>query len=107
MPQTKRQRRRLPWLPQNVVAEVDRIARFFQVKRDDTKLWNQHREPDELRMLTGFGWEARNGSQSRQGFKSLTMAYVDCHYTLVRRAAAPTLKPRLRLVVNNKRKRAG
>jgi len=82
------------WLPRDIVAEVERVARVFYVNVADTKLWNDHRRPGELRMLTGWGWSARNGSASRQGFKTITVAYVDAHYALVQRSEAPVMQRR-------------
>jgi hypothetical protein len=29
------------WLPANIVADVDRVARIYYVAVNDTKLWNE------------------------------------------------------------------
>lgn len=89
------------WLPNDIIAAVDRIARITYINVADTKLWNEQRNKDELRLLTGWAWTARNGSAHRQGFKTQTVAYRDAYYELVRRSVAPPVagaRRRLRVV---------
>ena len=87
------------WLPNNIIAEVDQVARIFYVGAADTRLWNEHRRAGELRLLTGFCWTAKNGASFRQGFKTATVCYRDAWYALVARTAAPPIaRPRLRVV---------
>lgn len=77
-------------MPNNILAAVDRIARITYVNRANTKLWNAHRSADELRLLTGWAWSARNGSAHRQGYKTMSAAYRDAYYELIKHTAAPT-----------------
>jgi hypothetical protein len=85
------------WLPNDIIAEVEAVARFRYVNVEDTKLWNENRREGELRLLTGWEWIARNGSASRQGFKTRTVCMRDAWYVLVRHAEAPR-STRLRVV---------
>jgi hypothetical protein len=87
------------WLPNNITAEVERVARVHYVDRAMCVRWNEHRREGELRLLTGWCWTARNGHDYRQGFKTLTVAYRDAYYALVRKESAPPIaRPRLRVV---------
>jgi hypothetical protein len=79
------------WLPANIVAAVDRVARIHYVTVEDTRLWNEHRRNGELRLLTGWCWTARNGRSFRQGFKTPTVAYRDAWYSLVSNSEAPEI----------------
>lgn len=87
------------WLPNDVVAEVDRVAIIRYVGVAETKRWNEHRREGELRLLTGWTWIARNGRSHRQGFKTQTVAMRDAYYALIREQATPKLA---RLVVVRK-----
>ena len=87
------------WLPSNIIADVDRVARIHYVDVSATRLWNEHRQPGELRLLTGWCWTAKDRSSFRQGFKTPTVAYRDAFYSLVKREAAPPIaRSRLRVV---------
>jgi hypothetical protein len=87
------------WLPNDIIAEVDRAARIHYVDRGLCQRWNEHRRAGELRLLTGWCWTARNGGAYRQGFKTRTVAYRDAYYALIRHTEAPMLtRPRLRVV---------
>jgi hypothetical protein len=91
------------WLPTSIVAEVDRVARIHYVDVEATKQWNAHRQEGELRLLTGWCWTAKNGKSFRQGFKTMTVAYRDAHYTLVSNSEAPAItRPRLRVVTGRR-----
>lgn len=92
------------WLPANVIAEVDQVARIYYVAVADTRLWNEHRRDGELRLLTGWCWSARRGGTFRQGFKTQTVAYRDAWYSLVAKSDAPAIAagPRLLRVVSAK-----
>lgn len=87
------------WLPKDVCEAVEAKARFYYVGVNDTQRWNEHRRDGELRMLTGWAWAAKVGNEHRQGFKTMTVAYRDAYYSLVRREEAPLpTRPRLRVV---------
>jgi hypothetical protein len=86
------------WLPNDVIDEVDRLARIHYVDRASCLLWNDHRKEGELRLLTGWCWTAKSGRDHRQGFKTMTVAYRDAYYSLVRKEATPSIRPRLRVV---------
>jgi len=87
------------WLKTNIIADIERVARIHYVDVKATKLWNEHRREGELRLLTGWCWTARNGSQHRQGFKTMTVAYRDAWYALIRQQEVPRIStPRVRLV---------
>ena len=91
------------WIPNNIVAEVDRAARIHYVDRAMCVRWNEHRKPDELRLLTGWAWTAKDGRSFRQGFKTTTVAYRDAYYSLVRHEEAPPIaRPRLRVVASDR-----
>ena len=86
------------WLPNAVVAQVDEVARFRYISAVDCERWNRNKAANELRMLTGFEWVSRDGKQSRAGFKTITVAYRDAYYALVRHSAAPSTRKPLRAV---------
>ena len=87
------------WLPNNVVADVDAVARIHYVNVADTQKWNSYRQENELRLLTGWCWTAKNGKSFRQGFKRQTVCYRDAWYELVKKQDAPLIA-RLRVVRN-------
>jgi hypothetical protein len=92
------------WLRDDVIADVDRVARIFYINVHDCKAWNATRRDDELRMLTGWVWIARQGGAYHQGFKTETVCYRDCWYALVQQTAAPIAgRPRLRVVASDKK----
>ena len=86
------------WLPNHVIAEVDRVARIHYVDMEATARWNQHRREGELRLLTGWCWTAKNGRSFRQGFKTPTVAYRDAYYSLVSNTEAPVFYRPIRVV---------
>ena len=94
-------RRRLGWIPLDVVEDVQRVARVEYTDMNATKNWNEHRRDGELRLLTGWGWTAKSGRQFRQGFKSETVCYRDAWYELVQKSSAPPVA-RLRVVASRR-----
>jgi hypothetical protein len=92
------------WLPDDVIAAVDRYVRIHYVNVHDCKQWNEHRRDGELRLLTGWTWTAKNGASYRQGFKTRTVCYRDAWYAMVRKSEAPPIaRPRLRVVTVERR----
>jgi hypothetical protein len=85
------------WLPNRIVAEVDHLARIHYIDMAQTRLWNEHRKADELRLLTGWCWTAKDGRSHRQGFKTMTVAYRDAWYVLVQEGEVPVIRRGLRL----------
>lgn len=85
------------WLPTKIIAEVDAVARIYYINVEETKRWNEHRSKDELRMLTGWCWTSKRGDAHGYGFKTITIAYRDAWYTLVKQSATPVIS-RVRLV---------
>jgi hypothetical protein len=77
------------WLPNDIVEQVEAVARIHYVDVFATKLWNEHRRDGELRLLTGWAWVERNGRLHRQGFKTRTVAYRDAYYALILGDTAP------------------
>jgi hypothetical protein len=78
---------------------VDDVATIDYVDMAQCQRWNEHRKVDELRMLTGWRWTAKDGTLSRQGYKTMTVAYREAHYVLVLGGEAPSIRRgRLRLV---------
>ena len=55
------------WLPNDIIADVDRVARIYYVAVADTKLWNEHRREGELRLLTGWAWSTSTLRCARRG----------------------------------------
>ena len=84
------------WLPNDVVAAVDRVARVHYIDRAACVRWNSVRRDGELRLLTGWCWTAKSGSHHRLGLKTKTVCYRDAWYELVhaQHAAAPGLPRR-------------
>ncbi len=94
-------RRRLGWIPLDVVEDVQQVARVEYTGVAETQAWNAHRKDGELRLLTGWGWIAKGGRQFRQGFKSETVCYRDAWYELCKKTSAPPVA-RLRVVASRR-----
>ena len=87
------------WLPDDIVAAVDRVARIHYIGKLDCQAWNANRREGELRLLTGWCWTAKNGSDFHLGLKTKTVCYRDAWYVLVSKTAAPPItRARLRVV---------
>lgn len=79
------------WLPNDIVRKIDQIARFRYINKRECEVWNAHRRVGELRLLTGWEWIAKDGSAHCQGLKTITVAYRNAYYALVRKEDAPSL----------------
>jgi hypothetical protein len=91
------------WIKQEVVEEVEAVARIFYIDQTMAQRWNQHRREHELRMMTGWCWSEKGGQQERVGLKSVTAAYIDAHLVLVQQITRPHFtRPRLRVVSDRK-----
>jgi hypothetical protein len=78
------------WLPNTIIESVDEYARIYYIDAKMCQNWNTHRKEGELRMLTGWCWVSKTDTRnSRQGFKTMTVAYRDAYYALVRKELAP------------------
>lgn len=93
------------WLPNDVIAEVERVAMVRYIDVMVCKRWNEHRRDGELRLLTGWMWQQRRGGLVRQGFKTRTVAIRDAYYVLVKHSEVPSVgrpggrpRPSLRVV---------
>jgi hypothetical protein len=90
------------WIKNGIVSAVEEVARVFYVDMTMASRWNEHRREGELRMMTGWVWSSKDGREERGGFKTPTVAYIDCHYRLVEKAAPPRIsRPRLRVASDN------
>lgn len=87
------------WLPNDIIAAVDEVCRIYYLDRDACGQWNDHRRSGELRLLTGWCWVVKGSTQHRQGFKTMTVAYRDAYYTVVKRETTPHIRPRTLRVV--------
>ena len=79
------------WLPANIIKDVDEVARIYYINVAESQRWNAHKGEGELRMLTGWCWSAKNSDQHRYGFKTITIAYRDAWYELVKKQATPSI----------------
>jgi hypothetical protein len=87
------------WLPNTIIDQVEELARVHYVDKLECQRWNEHRQPGELRLLTGWCWTAKRGTEYRQGFKTRTVAIRDCYYAIALQQRAPISKrSRIRLV---------
>lgn len=86
-----------PSLPHDIIEQIEEVATFRYIDLDACKRWNAQRREGELRLLTGWQWSERGGTEHRGGFKTLTVAAVDAFYTLVKHQATPRIT-RLRVV---------
>jgi hypothetical protein len=92
------------WLKNDVLADVDRVCRIHYVNVLDCKQWNEHRRENEIRLMTGWCWIARNGSAYRHGFKTYSICARDAYYALVQKTEAPIAgRPRLRVVTSERK----
>jgi hypothetical protein len=78
----------------DIIGKVEAVARIRYMARDDVKLWNENRRGGELRLLSGWCWTAKKGSEYRQGLKTYSAAVRDAYYELVLHEAAPGITPR-------------
>jgi hypothetical protein len=81
----------MTWLPTSIITDVEKVARISYIPVAHTMRWNEHRRAGELRLLTGWQWSARDHSDFRQGFKTMSAAYRDCWYYLVQGTSAPSI----------------
>jgi len=79
------------WLPTKIIKDVDDVARIYYINVAESQRWNAFKGDDELRMLTGWCWSARHSDVHRYGFKSITIAYRDAWYELVKKSATPSI----------------
>jgi hypothetical protein len=93
------------WINSEMTKAVDQVARVFYIGVDQTTKWNENRRAGEPRLLTGWVWSARSGTQEQHGIKTMTAAYIDAWYHLVARQAPPRIgrRPTLRVVTNERR----
>jgi hypothetical protein len=89
------------WFPRPVCEQIEAVAKFRYIDRELCEQYNKRKAANELRLLTGYEWIARDGSASRAGFKTLTVAYRDAYYALIRDTVAPTRR-QLRVVSTRK-----
>ena len=73
----------------DIIARVESVCRIRYMGRGDVTLWNQNRRGEELRLLTGWMWTAKDGSAYQQGIKSYAACVRDAYYALVIHKAAP------------------
>jgi hypothetical protein len=91
------------WLPNDIVAAVNEVARVSYVDARHTKHWNAHRREGELRLLTGWCWTSKSGDRVGLGLKTMTACYRDAWYELVARSEAPSIaRPRLRVIAGKR-----
>lgn len=87
------------WIKAETVEAVSAVARVWYVDWQTATRWNEHRRPGELRLMTGWVWTAKDGSDERGGIKTQTAAIIEAYYRLVLKAAPPrATRPRLRVV---------
>jgi hypothetical protein len=89
------------WIPNNIMADVDRVARVHYIDFADCMAWNAKRDKaTDLRLMSGWAWTSKDGTRWEQSLKSKTAAYIHAWYTLVAKREAPTIsrRPRLRVV---------
>lgn len=80
------------WISLDIIREVDKVARIRYITRLECELWNASRKDNELRLLTGWEWIARDKTGRHvQGFKTMTVAYRNAYYALIRNEDAPSL----------------
>lgn len=80
------------WLPNDIVAAVDKVARIYYINGAEARSWNEHRRSGELRMLSGWCWTSNKSNRHRYGFKTITVAYRDAWYELVQETSTPIVR---------------
>jgi hypothetical protein len=92
------------WIKASIVEDVNKVARVWFIDWTMAQGWNAKRRDGELRMMTGYVWTSRDGTQERVAFRTMTAAYIDAYHVLVERASPPRLsRPRLRVVRDGER----
>jgi hypothetical protein len=68
-----------------IIDEIEEAVRIFRIDRTMAKTWNDHRRNNELRLLTGWTWSARDGSgRSKTGFQTYSAAARDAYYVVIK-----------------------
>jgi hypothetical protein len=80
------------WISNTIVSDTKNVARIFYIDREAALRWNKYRRPNELRLMTGWCWVAKDGFSERVGIKSQTAAFIDAYYTLVLRTTRPSVR---------------
>lgn len=83
------------WIPNNIIADVDAVARVYYIGKLEAKRWNEHRGEDELRLFTGWCWTEKSGQRFQQGLKTMSACYRDAWYVLVGKAVPRIGRPRV------------
>jgi len=89
----------MAWLPNDVIEQVNNVARIYYIDVTMCATWNKQRGRDELRLLTGWVWQSKYDGRYQMGLKTYTVTVRDAYYTLIAKQSAPGLsRARMRLV---------
>jgi hypothetical protein len=91
------------WLSTDIVKQVQRVARIYYVDKTQTKLWNDNRRGNELRMFTGWMYVDRRSGEVRQGMKTQSVAIREAFYAIVQKTASPNLASQKPRIVSSRR----
>ena len=85
------------WLRNDLIQAVDGLCKIRYIDMTEAARWNAQREPGEPRMFTGWCWYGKGRQQ--QGLKTMSAAYRDAWYVLVKAQAAPPVSRAMLRVV--------
>lgn len=81
------------WLSNSLVNAVEEAKiRVFYVSFQATRLWASERDKDEPLVFSGYYWAL--GPREAGPFRSMSAAYRDAYYRVVRRTAPPVVAAR-------------
>jgi hypothetical protein len=84
----------LAFFSDDIVQQVEAVARIKYLGREEVRLWNENKRDGELRLLSGYMWTAKDGSAHQQGLKTYSAALRDAWYVLVHKRAVPSATQR-------------
>ncbi len=94
------------WIKDSVIETVNESARVFYIDAERAWAWNEKRDADDLRLMCGWAWQAKDGSLWDTGIRSKTEAYIKAYEALTHTRRASPLAKRARLTVVHQRKAA-
>jgi len=81
------------WLPNALIDAVEEAKiKVFYVSFAATRLWATERDKDEPLVFSGYYWAM--GPREAGPFRSMSAAYRDAYYRVVRRMAPPVVASR-------------
>jgi hypothetical protein len=80
----------MAYFTDDIVSQVDKVATIGYLDRRRVGIWNNNRDGDDLRALTGWYWVAKaDRNKYGQGLKTPSAAIREAYYELIVHTRAP------------------